>query len=1040
MDQKQINRRDFLKFSGLMPALFSFPFPKSILSNPAPTNRLQYAKESTSICAFCGGGCGQIAHTENGKLINIEGDPDHPVNEGALCSKSNSTFQIVNNDRRMKKVLYRAPNSTQWEEKPVDWAVKEIAKRIKATRDANFITKDETGLTVNRAEALASIGGAALDNEECYLISKLNRALGVVYLEHQARLCHSSTVAALGPSFGRGAMTNHWVDIKNADRILVIGANPVENHVVTARWINAAKEKGAKLIVCDPRFTRTAAIADLFIRHRAGTDIALIGFVINYCLDNKLFHDEYVREYTNAPFLIKPEFGFNDGLFSGYDSAKRAYDSATWDYQTEKTCKHKDDCAQKGAIPAEAKCPVCEAPVETVTKKDMTLNDPNSVFQLLKKHFGRYTAEAVSKITGVPAAQLTELARTYCETGKPEKAGTILYAMGATQHTVGTEYIRGYSILQLLLGNMGMPGGGINAMRGESNVQGSTDMALLFHLLPGYLAIPNGKAHPTLKDYNDKETPKTSYWSNKPKFLISMLKAWWGDKATKENDFCYNYIPKIGAGHKGGGYSHIALFEAMSEGKIKGLVSWGQNPAVSGPNSNLELPALGKLDWMVAVDLWETETMDFWKRPGVNPADIKTEVFALPAAFALEKEGSITNSGRWIQWRYQAVNPPGDAKSDMWWLDKLYKELKALYLKENGAFPDPIVNLNWNYGNDEPDVHLVAKEINGYTTADKKQVANFTKLADDGSTACGIWIYSGFYPGPDKKDNKAASRDKSDPSGLGLFPNWTYAWPVNRRIIYNRCSADPKGNPYNPDKALVKWDGSKWITFDVPDFGWKDPKGDMIPPEKSAAAPFIMLPELHARLFTTKGATKEGPFPEHYEPYESPVKNLLSSQQFNPVSKIWDGPSNKRAEVDSKDFPLIAITFRLTEHWQAGAMTRNLPWQAELMPEMFVEISPELAGARGIKNGEWLKVVSPRGEVMARACITSRISAHQVNGKSYETVAMPWHFGFSGLITGGADRNKNYAANQLTPHIGDGNTMIPEYKVFLCNIQKAQIS
>jgi formate dehydrogenase major subunit len=1035
MESKQMSRRGFLKLSGLMPvaALGGLGLSKSS-AIAAPSYRLQYAKETTSICAFCGGGCGQIVHTENGKVVNVEGDPDHPVNEGALCSKSNSTYQIVNNDRRLNKVLYRAPNSSKWEEKTADWAIKEIAQRVKASRDANF-TAAEDGVTVNRAESLATIGGAALDNEECYLISKLNRALGVVYLEHQARLCHSSTVAALGPSFGRGAMTNHWVDIKNADCILVIGANPVENHVVSARWITAAKEKGAKLIVCDPRFTRTAAIADLFVKHRAGTDIALIGWVINYCLENKLYHEEYVREYTNAPFLVNSGFDFADGLFSGYDQAKRAYNSATWDYQSEKTCKHKEGCSQQG-VPADSKCPECGVAVDAATKKDMTLNDPNCAFQLLKKHYSRYTPKMVSEITGVPIDKLIELANAYCETGKPDKSGTILYAMGATQHTVGTEYIRAYAILQLLLGNMGVAGGGINAMRGESNVQGSTDMALLFHLLPGYLGIPNAKLHPTLKDYNDKETPKTSYWSNKPKFLISMLKAWWGDKATKENDFCYNYVPKIGAGHKGGGYSHIALFEAMSEGKIKGLFSWGQNPAVSGPNSNLELPALGKLDWMVALDLWETETMDFWKRPGVNPADIKTEVFVLPAAFALEKEGSISNSGRWIQWRYQATNPPGDAKADLWWLDRLYKELKTLYLADkNAAFPDPIVNLNWNYG-DEPDVHLVAKEINGYTVADRKQLANFTKLADDGSTACGIWIYSGFYPGPDKKDNKAASRDKSDPSGLGIFPNWTYAWPVNRRIIYNRCSADPKGNPYNQNKALVKWDGSKWITYDVPDFGWKDPKGDMIPPEKSAAAPFIMLPELHGRLFVTKGATKEGPFPEHYEPYESPVKNQMSSQQFNPVAKIWDGPSNKRADVGSTEFPIIAITFRLTEHWQAGAMTRNLPWQAELMPEMFVEISPELASAKGVQNGEWLKIVSARGEVSARACITQRISAYQANGKKHEVVGMPWHFGFSGFVTGGADRDKNYAANQLTPHIGDGNTMIPEYKVFLCDIRK----
>ncbi|MFH1823715.1 MAG: formate dehydrogenase-N subunit alpha [Candidatus Firestonebacteria bacterium] len=1013
MKTSKISRKEFLKLGGSLSAfaLSGFNF-LDIYGNqpPIPIDRLKYAKESTSICSFCGGGCGQIVHTENGKIVNIEGDPDHPVNEGALCSKSNASYQIVNNERRLRKVLYRAPNSNQWEEKTVDWAIKEIAKRVKSVRNNNFITTED-GVTVNRTEAIASIGGAALDNEECYLISKLTRALGIVFFEHEARLCHSSTVAALGHSFGRGAMTNHWVDVKNADCILVIGANPVENHVVAAKWIDVAKENGAKLIVCDPRFTRTSAIADLCIQHRAGTDIALIGYMINYCLENKLYHEEYVREYTNASFLINPEFNFNDGLFNGYDATKKVYNAATWDYQA----------------------------VDGIPKKDMTLSDPNCVFQLLKKHFSRYTPNKASKITGVPTDKLVELAKTYCKTGKPGKSGTILYAMGATQHTTGTEYIRGYAILQLLLGNMGMPGGGINAMRGESNVQGSTDFGLLFHLLPGYLGITNAKLHPDLKSYLEKETPKTSYWSNKPKFFISLLKAWWGDRATKENDYCYDYLPKIGTGHKNGGYSWIALFEAMKEGVIKGLLNWGMNPAVSGANSNLELNALDNLDWLVDIQLWETETGNFWQRPGVNPSDIKTEVFVLPASFALEKEGSISNSGRWIQWRYQAIDSQGDAKRDLWWLDRLYKELKALYVADKKAiFPDPIINLNWNYG-DEPDVHLVSKEINGYSVENKQQLLNFTKLADDGSTACGCWIYSGFYPGADKKDNKSTGRDKSDPSGLGLFPGWSYAWPVNRRIIYNRCSADVKGNPYNPKKTLVKWNAvdKKWITNDVPDFGWKDAKtGEMIPPEKSAAAPFIMLPELHARLFVIKGATKEGPFPEHYEPFESPVKNLLSSQQINPIIKIWDGEFNKKAEVGSKEYPIIGITFRLTEHWQSGIITRNLPWLAELMPEMFVEISPELAQEKGIQDKEWVKVVSIRGEVLARACITSRLAQYQVDGKKHEMIGVPWHFGFRGYVTGGKDRNKNYAANQLTAHVGDGNTMIPEYKVFLCDVRK----
>lgn len=1007
---KEITRREFFKFSGaVVPTITGLQ--SLIFSEQTKDFKIKYAKETTTICPFCAVGCGIIVHTEDGKVINTEGDPDHPINEGSLCSKGSAVHQIPNNTRRLTKVLYRAPKSNRWEEKELDWAIAEVSKRIKSTRDSSFIPVDSAGVTVNRTEAIASIGGAALNNEECYLISKLTRALGIVYFEHEARLCHSSTVAALGPSFGRGAMTNHWIDIKNSDCVFIIGSNPAENHPISFKWIMRAKEKGAKILVADPRFTRSASKSDIYVRFRPGTDIALIGGIINYCIKNKLYHDEYVKEYTNASFLVDHNFTFQDGLFSGYDSKKRSYDFTTWDYQKDEHGK-----------------PLV----------DVTLQNPQCVFQLMKKHYSRYTPDVVEKITGTSKEKFLELAKTFCKTGKPGKSGTILYAMGATQHTTGTQYIRSYAIIQLLLGNMGMPGGGINAMRGESNVQGSTDMALLFHLVPGYMSAPNAANHPTLTKYLEKETPYTSFWSNKPKFFVSLLKAFWGNKATKENDFCYDYLPKIGSGHKGGGYSFIALFEAMYDSKIKGLVNWGMNPAVSGSNSNLVLKGLENLDWLVDFSLWETETSSFWKKPGADPSNIKTEVFLFPAASSVEKEGSISNSGRWIQWRYKAVEPVGKSKSDLWYLNSLYKELKKLYQKDsNAVFPDPIINLNWNYG-DEPDVHLVAKEINGYTTIDKKQIANFTKLTDDGSTACGNWIMSGFYPGPEKKDNKASQRNKEDKSNLGLYPNWSYAWPLNRRIIYNRCSADPNGNPWNNEKALVKWDSvsSQWLNNDIPDFGWKDAKtGDMILPEKSAKAPYIMLPELHARFFVPKGAPKEGPFPEHYEPFESPVKNLLSSQQINPVVKIWDADMDKKAEINSKEFPLIATTYRLTEHWQAGPMTRNLPWLAELMPEMFIEISPELAKTKGISNAEWVKVVSSRGDCMARACITERMKALKVDGKTVEVVAMPWHFGFFGYVTGGPD-NKNYSANQLTANVGDGNTMIPEYKVFLCDVKK----
>jgi formate dehydrogenase major subunit len=809
-------------------------------------------------------------------------------------------------------------------------------------------------------------------------------------------------------------MTNHWNDIANSDCVMIIGCNPAENHPVSFKWITKAMDQGAKLIVVDPRFTRSAAKANQYVRLRPGTDIALMGGLINYVVQNNLYHKDYVANYTNAAFLVNKDFSFHDGLFSGFQKDKHSYDPATWSYELD---------AEKKPV------------------TDPTLTNPQCVFQIMKQFYARYTPELVEQVTGVPKKQLLAMAATYGATGAPGKAGTLLYAMGGTQHTTGVEIIRSYTILQQLLGNMGVPGGGINALRGESNVQGSTDMALLFNIVPGYMPVPS-EATPTLKDYN-ATTPKGGYWVNRPKFFVSLLKAFWGEAATPANDFAYDYLPKVGKGYQGSGYSWIPLFESMAEGGVKGMLVWGMNPAVSSPNLSQAYAALAKLEWLAAFDLWETDTSVFWKRPGAKTKDIKTEVFLFPVADSMEKEGSVSNSGRWLQWRYQAVKAHGDAKSDLWYANRLGLELKKLYQADPKAVcPDPIVKLNWNYG-DDPDVHLVAKEINGYTVADKKQVANFTKLTDDGATACGNWIYSGSYPGPDKKNNLMARRDKKDPSGLGVYPNWSWAWPVNRRIIYNRCSVDPQGQPWNKDKALFKWDpaAKTWAKFDVPDFGWTDPKTKLdIPPEVSAKTPFIMLPEGKSRIFVPGGACKEGPLPEHYEALECPYVNPVSSQQSNPVMKVWKSELDRVAQVCDPRYPIIATTFRVTEHWQAGAMTRNLTWQAEMMPEMFVEMSPSLAKAKGIKAGDWVTVKSVRGEVKARADVTHRVAPFTC-GKppmqnTVELVALPWHFGFAGLITGGPDAQQNYAANQLAPMVGDANTMIPEYKVFLVDVHK----
>ncbi|GAV24938.1 formate dehydrogenase-N subunit alpha [Carboxydothermus islandicus] len=790
-------------------------------------------------------------------------------------------------------------------------------------------------------------------------------------------------------------MTNHWIDLKNTDCALIIGANPFENHPVSSKWLMEAKVKrGAKIISVDPRFTRTSSKADIYAPLRAGTDIAFIGGMINYILENELYDHEYVANYTNASFLVHDDYKFEDGLFSGYDPKERKYDFSTWEYKKN----------EKGEI-----------------EKDPTLKHPRTVFQLLKQHYSRYTIDKVCEITGTPKEIYLEVIKTFAETAKRGKSGTILYAMGGTQHSCGSQIVRSYAILQLLLGNMGVPGGGVNALRGESNVQGSTDFGLLNHIITGYISTPIAQPeHKDLKAYLEKETPKTGFWSNKPKFFISYLKAMYYDKATKDNEFGYQWLPKR---HPKKNYTYIGLFENLAKGELEGMLLFGQNPIVGGPNSNREREALKNLKWMVAVDLWMTETMRFWtEEAGSNPAEVQTEVFVLPAAASFEKQGSISSSGRWIQWRWKAVEPLGEAKADLDIIHMLALELKKLYAQSQRPEDEPIKNLYWDYGTgNECDIDRVAREINGIDLTTGKQVENFLKLADDGSTLCGNWIYSGFYP---EAGNLAQRREQDDPSGLGLYPKWTYAWPLNRRILYNRASADPTGKPWHPDKAVIWWDENqkKWVGHDVPDF-----KPTIGPDDPAFVNPFIMQTDGKGWLFAPQGKLKDGPFPEHYEPWESPVQNLLSPVQNNPVIKIW----RPEEQSDAQNYPYVAITYRVSEHWQAGAMTRNLPWQAELVPEMFVEIGEELARELGVKSGDEVIVENKRGSIKVKAYVTKRMKPLMVNGIKRHQVGLPWHFGFQGLITG-------EIANKLTPYLGDANTMIPEYKGFLVNVRRAK--
>ena len=822
-------------------------------------------------------------------------------------------------------------------------------------------------------------------------------------------------------------MTNHWCDIQNSDCIIIVGSNAAENHPVSFKWVTKAiDENGATLINIDPRFTRSSAKAHIYAQMRSGTDIAFFGGMIKWVLDDmeqhlddlNYYNRTYLVEYTNAAFLIDPAFKTAaelDGKFSGFvdddGDGFGVYDKPTWKWQTD-----------ENGVPL----------------KDKTLKDPNCVFQLLKKHYARYDADTVCNTTGTDKETYLKVCETYARlTGPVGKSGTIMYAMGTTQHTHGTQNIRTYAVLQLLLGNIGMAGGGINALRGESNVQGSTDHCLLFHILPGYLQPPVA-TDTSLQKHLDRVTagfatadPKSaSWWLNYPKYFVSLLKSWYGENATKANNFGYEWLPKLNPGTN---YSHIALFEAMAAGTIKGMFCWGQNPAVGGPNALAERQALQNLEWLVSVDLWETETCAFWQEPGLNPANIRTEVFVLPAAASYEKEGSIVNSGRWSQWRWKAVDPPGEAKPDLEIVAELMLKVIGSYEAEGGPVADAATKLRWKDWYDSPAgkngatdlTDLVSREINGFAETDipdkysKGQlIATFGDLMADGSTSSANWLYTQSYN--EKDGNRQKWRDNTDyhPAGIGLYSKWSWCWPVNRRIIYNRASVDPNGHPWDPEDFVIRWTGpeTKW-EGDVPDGGW--PPMSM----EGTRYPFIMKPQGFARIFGPGLA--DGPFPEHYEPLESPIANPFSGTQNDPAIKVW-----RPDEIgDPSEYPIVCTTYRVTEHWQAGQMTRNLPWLVELMPQLFVEMSEELAKELGVNNAELVTVESIRGKIQAVAIVTKRFKPFRLNGKTVHQIGLPWHWGFKGLSIGDS-------ANDLSPHVGDANTMIPEFKAFLVRVRK----
>ena len=860
------------------------------------------------------------------------------------------------------------------------------------------------------------------------------------------------------------------MDLQNSDCVVFMGSNMAECHPCGFKWPMKAKAKGATLIHVDPRFTRTSAMCDQYVPIRSGTDIAFLGGLVNYILTNKRYFNDYMLAFTNAATLINAGFKDteeNDGFFSGYNATTRAYDRTTWQYQTSKAPDRVPEPpatpptteGQSGSGGATLRGTVKGANFAALIAnrlpgqpmQDKTLNDPNTVFQILKRHYARYTPEMVEKICGTPKELFIKVADTLIANSGPDKTSAFVYAVGWTQHTTGVQLIRTAGLVQLLLGNIGRPGGGIMALRGHASIQGSTDIASLYNLHPGYLNTPDAsKVHDTLLNYILTETQPTSFWSNTPAYVVSQLKAWFGDNATADNDYFYDTLPKITGDH-----SHLPVMVEMSQGKIEGMILTGQNPATS-LNAGFQRNAMAKLKWLVVLDFYETESAIFWsKKAGLTDDEvkaIKTEVFFLPAAHVAEKDGSMTQTQRTIQFHKKAADPPGDSRSDLFFWYDLGLRLKKLYAAgRTGAknldgiknmtldyAPDPAEVADWIH-KDEPSALKIFKEINGYDYKTKNPLNSFANLASDGSTAAGAWIYTGMLQ---LVNGAVVNRGEMLPGKNDgwVSPNWGWAWPANRHQLYNRASADPAGNPWSAKKKYTYWDAAAKTWKNDPGDGidfaaTKDPATPANPNGigiafHSGSDPFLLKKDGKGWLFAYEGLS-DGPVPTHYEPWESPVKNLLYKQDRNPITKIYDVPGNKYNEFAGPQFPTVITTYRLTEHHLSGTMTRWLPWLAELMPELFVEISPEFAKEKDIHNGEYVRVISERGTAEARALVTKRLRPLVVNGQTLHQIGMPWHWGYQGIATGDV-------VNNVTSFVADPNVSIHEGKAFTCRIEKGR--
>jgi formate dehydrogenase major subunit len=847
-------------------------------------------------------------------------------------------------------------------------------------------------------------------------------------------------VPGLGTRLGRGGATTTLMEMANSDCIVIMGSNMAENHPVGFRFVMKAKTRGATVIHVDPRFSRTSAMADYFVPLRAGSDLVFLGALVSYVLEHEAYFKEYVLAYTNAAAIVSEEFEDTedlDGLFSGFDPGRGTYRTDTWQYagahQTTHAPEHDGQDAQSMAHHQGGSEP-------NSMPTDPTLQHPRCVFQIVKRHYQRYTPEMVEEACGVPPEQFLKVAKTIVANSGRERTTSFAYAVAWTQHTTGTQTISCCAILQLLLGNIGRPGGGIMALRGHATIQGSTDIPTLYNLLPGYLPMPSMlDGHHDLGSYLDEVVTPAGGWFNAPRYAVSLLKAWYGESAQPENEFGFHNLPKLS-----GDFSFQPMLLAMKDGRLRGLFCMGQNPAVGAQNSRLVREGLAKLNWLVVRDVFETETAAFWSSApevmdgSVSPAEIGTEVFLMPAAVTPEKDGSYTNTMRLVQHHDKAVDPPGDARSEAHFVYHLGRRLRDLYADSTLERDRPIQALTWEYPTHgpfaEPDVEAILAEINGYTVADGSLVRSYQELRDDGSTACGCWIYSGIMPEPGQ--NRARARAADGNAALG----WGYSWPNNVRVLYNRASADPEGRPWSERKRYVWWDeaSERWTGLDTPDFPpTKAPRYQPAADARgldahSGSQPFLMLAEGLGRLFVPRGL-KDGPLPTHYEPFESPMANPLYAQQLNPAAIGHPRGDNEYHAVADARFPHVLTTYRLTEHHTAGAMSRWLPWLAELQPEGFAEIGTDLASTLGLANGDWIVISTARGAIETRTLVTDRLPPLTVGGRRLHQVGMPWHYGYVGLARGAI-------ANDLTSLVEDPDSFIHEAKALTCAVRLGRLN